>query len=225
MQRTSKSFAAVLLAVALVSCGSDEAIAPPVQTPNGTVTLRVINAGSTMLSVYVDNAVKGSNIAIASVAPTISIPAGSHQVRLVGTDGSSSTVSINTKDGDVVTAVGTRTSTTGLTASVIADTGAIVPAGKSKLRVLHLSPNAGDIEIWRTQPDFQTPVHIMTPFPYMGQSPYLQSDPGNWEVFITAAGSTAKLVSTGAVNVPSGERRTVVLLDSAGSRVFRVIAQ
>lgn len=88
MQRTSKSFAAVLLAVALVSCGSDEAIAPPVQTPNGTVTLRVINAGSTMLSVYVDNAVKGSNIAIASVAPTISIPAGSHQVRLVGTDGS-----------------------------------------------------------------------------------------------------------------------------------------
>ena len=110
-----------------------------------------------------------------------------------------------------------------LAATVLADTGELVPVGKSKLRVAHLSPNAGSIEIWRTQPDFQTPVHIMTPFDYLATSPYLQSDPGAWEVFVTRPGTTTKLATTGLVQVPSGEKRTVVLLDSAGVMLFRVI--
>jgi len=90
---------------------------------------------------------------------------------------------------------------------------------------VHLAPDANGIEIWRSQPDFQTPVHIMTPFPYQATSPYLQSTPGNWEVFVTATGSSAKLATTGPVQVPSGQRRTVVLLDSAGVLRFRVIAE
>ena len=42
---------------------------------------------------------------------------------------------------------------------------------------------------------------------------------------VTPAGSTTKLATTGAVNVPSGERRTVVLLDSAGVLRFKVIVE
>jgi hypothetical protein len=102
--------------------------------------------------------------------------------------------------------------------------GAILPAGKSKLRVVHLAANAGAVEIWRTQPDFATPTHILTPFPYQGASPYLQSDPGNWEVFVTPAGATTHIATTDAVAVPAGERRTVVLLDSAGVLKFRVLS-
>jgi hypothetical protein len=113
----------------------------------------------------------------------------------------------------------------GLVASVLVDSGSIVPAGKSKLRVSHLAGGAPAIEFWRTQPDFQTPVHIMTPFAYQATSPYLQSDPGTWEVFVTAPGGGAKLATTGAISVPAGERRTVVLLDSLGVMRFRVIAE
>jgi hypothetical protein len=115
--------------------------------------------------------------------------------------------------------------TTSLSLSVLADTGSIVPAGKSKLRVSNLASNASAIEIWRTQPDFQTPVHIMTPFVYGATSPYLQSDPGAWEVFVTPAGGGTRLATTGAVDVPSGQRRTVLLIDSLGVMKFRVITE
>jgi len=40
-------------------------------------------------------------------------------------------------------------------------------------------------------------VHIMTPFPYQATSPYLQSTPGSWEVFVTASGTSTKLATTG----------------------------
>ena len=88
-----------------------------------------------------------------------------------------------------------------------------------------MSANAGSIEIWRTQPDFSTGTHIMTPFPYKATSPYLQSTPGPWEVYVTPAGGTTKLATTGVVNVPDGGRRTVVLLDSAGVLRLKVIVE
>ncbi|HEY4304347.1 MAG TPA: hypothetical protein VGM82_07770 [Gemmatimonadaceae bacterium] len=65
----------------------------------------------------------------------------------------------------------------------------------------------------------------MTPFAYGAESPYLQSDPGTWEVFITAPGGTTKLATTGAINIPAGERRTAVLLDSAKIIFFRVVVE
>lgn len=65
----------------------------------------------------------------------------------------------------------------------------------------------------------------MTPFVYKATSPYLQSDPGTWEVFVTSPGGTAKLATTGPVAVPAGERRTVALVDSAGVMKFLVIGQ
>ena len=63
----------------------------------------------------------------------------------------------------------------------------------------------------------------MTPFDYQATSPYLQSDPGAWEVFVTRPGDTTKLTTTGSITIPAGEKRTVVLLDSAGTMRFRVI--
>jgi hypothetical protein len=63
----------------------------------------------------------------------------------------------------------------------------------------------------------------MIPFNYGDESPYLQSDPGDWEVSITASGSSAPLLTTGAINVPAGQRRTVVLLDSAGIKRFKIL--
>lgn len=105
----------------------------------------------------------------------------------------------------------------------VVDAGSIVPAGKSKLEVIHLAAGAGSIEIWRTQPDFPSRVHIMTPFDNQAQPPYLQSDAGPREVFVTRPGSKVKLATTGVIMVPAGERRTAVLLDSAGVLRFSVL--
>jgi hypothetical protein len=42
---------------------------------------------------------------------------------------------------------------------------------------------------------------------------------------VTPPGGGSKLATTGAITVPSGEKRTVVLLDSLGVLKFRVIAE
>ena len=201
----------------LVASCSSETAGP---TPGGA--FRVINATGTRLDVIVDGQTLQQGVAVASLSDAFSLDAGSHQVVLRASSGASANLTIQSVASQVLTAAAVSTSNS-IAASVVADTGAIVPAGKSKLRVIHLSANAGSIEIWRTQPDFQTPVHIMTPFDYQNTSPYLQSDPGNWEVFVTRPGSTTRVASTGLVAVPAGSRRTAVLLDSAGVLRFRIV--
>jgi hypothetical protein len=97
-------------------------------------------------------------------------------------------------------------SSPGISAAMLADTGAWVPGGKSKLRVVHLAATTGDMQIWRRQPDAPAGNPIMTPLAYGAASQYLQSDAGVWEVWLTAPGGGAKLLSSGPIQIPSGDR-------------------
>jgi hypothetical protein len=99
-----------------------------------------------------------------------------------------------------------------------------VAVGKTKVRVANFSKATG-IQIWRTQPDFPTPTLIQTPFPYLAVSPYLESTVGAWEVYVTNNGSTTKLATTGLFSVLSQNKATVVLMDSSGVPVFRVMPE
>ncbi|MEO7769530.1 MAG: DUF4397 domain-containing protein [Gemmatimonadaceae bacterium] len=204
---------------AVTSCGEDVYLA----SANDS-SIRIINAGQSPLTVRIDGQAASQAVPTASVSNAFLVPRGIHQLELTTATGTSAAVLVESVTGQTATAVAVPNGAS-LSASVLADTGSVVPAGKSKLRVGHFASGGQAVEFWRTQPDFQTPVHIMTPFAYQATSPYLQSDPGNWEVFVTAPGGTAKLATTGPVNVPSGERRTVVLVDSAGVLRFRVIAE
>lgn len=215
-----------LLSLALVSClACDGTSSTEAALSSSGATLSAINASAAQFVVVLDADSVLHGVQVGGVSGPVAISAGTHRLRLVSGTTASAPITIVARAGEAVFAVGRGASSADITPSVLSDTGAIVPAGKSKLRVVHLSASAGNIEIWRTQPDYQTPIHIMTPFAYAAESPYLQSDPGNWEVFITAAGSTAKLATTGAVNIPSGERRTAVLLDSAGRSFFRILPE
>lgn len=213
----------VVGAFAFVLAACSEGVGP---TSGFTTTpLRVVNASPSQVAAYVDGVLVIPVVQVGSVSQPVDIIAGTvHTLRLQTTAGASTSISVIGAGGRSVTAVAAPTASSGLAASVLADTGSAVPASKSKLRVVHLSPNAGNIEIWRTQPDFQTPIHIMTPFNYGAESPFLQSDPGVWEVFVTAAGSTTKTASTGPITIPAGQRRTAILLDSAGNKLWRVIS-
>ena len=113
---------------------------------------------------------------------------------------------------------------------ILLDTGAVVPANKSKLRVVHSAQAAGAIDLWRTQPDFPTPVRIMFPFDYGDESPYLQSDPGSWRVMVSTAVANPgdpmpdTLANSGLIGVPAGTSRTVVLVKSeSGQFSFAVL--
>jgi len=111
---------------------------------------------------------------------------------------------------------------TGPATTVLVDTGAWVPAGRSQLRVANLAANAGAIEIWQRQPGSPAGSRITTSVP--SASPYVQSDPGVWEVWTTATGSAVKTASSGPIQIPTGERRTALLLDSPAGPRFVVVA-
>lgn len=185
--------------------------------------IRIINASNIDLTITVDD-----KIALPDVAPgdvsALFMPAGVHTVGYV-TDGIPTvTLNINaTSLGVQDTYVYSPNSLS--IGAVLLDTGSAVPAGKSKLRVLHLSKLAGNVDIWRTQPDFATPTKIQTPFPYLAASPFIQSDSGRWEVFTTAVGSSTKVLSSGTITVPGGGRRTLVLLDVAGVATWRILPE
>ena len=214
----SRAFVVVGLSTFAAACAAYETI------PNPVASFRVINATSSALTVLIDGQTQlQGGVSRANVSSEYPLTSGSHTVQLQSAAGTSATLTVDASVGGTITAAAMPTTGSNIAASVVVDTGTIVPAGKTKLRVIHLASNAPALEIWRTQPDFHTPVHIMTPFLYQGQSPYLQSDPGDWEVWVTAPNSTAKIATTGPITIGVGDRRTVVLLDSAGVVRFRVL--
>ena len=216
---SSRGIVAFALVAALAACSDD---GPPLVTVAESA-IRVVNAAAQPVDVLVDGTVMSSAIPASAVSSRLTLGAGSHTVQLRGANGASASVSAETKAGDTRLIVA-QTAGVGLAAAVL-DTGGIVPAGKSKMRILHLAPNAPALESWRTQPDFPTPTHLVTPFQYGLVSAYFQSDAGSWEVWVTAAGATAKLATTGPFTIPAGQRRTVALVDSAGVLRMRVIEE
>ncbi len=104
---------------------------------------------------------------------------------------------------------------------VLTDTGHVVAAGKSKLRVVHFAVSAPSVLFYRSQPDHPAPVDVMFPFDYGNASPYMESTAGTWTVYMSTAQYDAggipvqqdTLYSSGPIDVPAGQSRTVVFLD------------
>jgi hypothetical protein len=190
-------------------------------SPSNTAAIHAVNATGQTLSIFVDgrfaiDAVAPGNVSLVVVTP------GTHAVTYRTSDDVESTLTI--------TASGTSTTTVyaypagGAAIGVVAlDTAATVATGKTKVRVVNLSQLAGDIDVYRTQPDAPTPTKIVDPFIYRSASPYIESTVGQWEVYITADGLDTKLATTDPFNLASGERVSVFLLDIGGNPVLRVI--
>lgn len=217
------SLVVLAMAAILSACSS---VVEPVTSDSG---IMVANATNGPLDIEIDGRRVTTGLSINGLSFVIGVPAESHRVRLLDGVGNATELAVQTSPEALRTVVAyPRTAPgagTGISAAVLVDSGSFTPFGKSKLRVAHLAANAGGIEIWRSQPDFQSGVRIMTPFQYQATSPYLQSDAGVWEVWLTPVNGQTKSLSTGPIEIPSGERRTVLLLDSAGGPRFVVIAE
>jgi hypothetical protein len=220
--------AVALSGFALISigCATKDATSPAANTG-----VRVVNAYSQPVDVLVDGAV-----AVAGVAPgsldTVPQSAGSHTVALRAAGVTTSGLQVQTAAGSVETVVALRFGGS-LAASAIGDTNAIVPDGATKVRVLHLAPNAGQIEVARTQPDYLSPPLIGWKSPFLYDSvtindplanPYYQSTVGTWDVRVWLKPSGDSLGWNGAaarvtLSLKSGEKRTVLVLDKAGGGI------
>jgi hypothetical protein len=227
--RTRSTLLTALFALS-IACSST---AEPIYS---TGSVFVANATNGFIDVDVDGRRRTNGLSMNATSFALSVPIGLHTVRLSrGVLGGAIEipVDVGAENSQTVVAfpaypVGTSdpfslATTLDIAAKVLPDTGTWVPGGKSKLRVVHLAVTAGDIQIWRRQPDFPAGSPIMTPFPYGAASPYLESDAGVWEVWLTAPGGGTKLLSTGPIQIPSGERRTIVLVDTQEGPRFVVM--
>jgi len=220
------SIAASIAALATAACGSDTTVATCCTT--GVPSLRVVNAITSPVDVLVDG-----NVAIASLAPgtigTAAAPSGSHTLLLRPTQlASSASRSITTADGTVATVAVVLSPTGGLQGAILDDTNSVVPAGATKVRVLHLAPNAGTIQVFRTQPDYQTPIAWQFPFNYQSdttslRAPFYQSAVGTWEIHVwqTPADSSGWTNAPIKIQIPlaSGQKKTVMILDKPGGGI------
>lgn len=215
-----------LLCLSVVAaCGSDSATSC---CTTGQPSLRVVNAFTSPVDVLVDG-----NVAIGALAPsavaTATTEAGSHSVAFRATGGAvSPSQSVTTALGGMSTVAAVLATTGSVSSVALDDTGSIVPAGKTKVRVIHFAPSAGELQVYRIQPDYPQPVRWQFPFIYQPtptslSAPFIQSTVGSWEVRIwqTPADSTGWATAPVKVVIPlgSGEKKTVLILDKPGGGV------
>jgi hypothetical protein len=223
--RLSMRVAPILLLPLFAACGGDS---PTVCCTNGGSGVRVVNAFTTSVDVLIDG-----DVAIAGLAPgaidTTAPAVGGHTISIRPTSGAASAAqSITTSAGGLNTFAAVRSSTGAVSSVALDDTNAVVPAGATKVRVIHFAPNAGELQVYRTQPDFGTPIRWQFPFTYQAEptslsAPFVQSTVGGWEVRIWQTPADA----TGWLSAPvkivlllaSGEKKTVLILDKEGGGV------
>jgi hypothetical protein len=210
-------------AVLLAACGDSPT--SPVPVGHG---LRVVNAFTSSVDVLIDGSVAASGLSAGAI-DTVDLPVGSHTVSLrpAGSTASFAPQSMTGTAYTLNTLAVLRSSTGAVSSTVLDDTNSVVPSGATKVRVLHFAPNAGEIVVMRTQPDYQTPIQWQFPFTYQANpdplsAPFFQSTVGSWElrIWIKASSETWSTATTRVV-VPlgSGEKRTVIVLDKAGGGI------
>lgn len=211
---TARSFWLLAAFVAMAAC-SDDASGPDT-TGNTDGRLQIVPgvAALATVDVVVDGQTRLTSIAYGVPSSPIALSVGQHQVKVVpaGTAASPGGTTVMLKAGDTtrVVVIGTPTA---MTPIALGDTGAAPVPGKGKLRVSHLAANAPAIDVYRTQPDFQSFVKLMDPFPFQASSPFIESTPGNWVIRVTAKGTNQVLAESGPIRVDELWIRTVLLLD------------
>lgn len=196
-------------------------------TTGGSPHLRIVNAFTGPVDVLIDG-----NVSLAALGAgqinTAAMVAGTHTLMLRPTAGGTSVSQIVTASTGALSTIAATNAGGTLSAAVLDDTNSVVPDGATKLRVLHLAPNAGTLQVYRTQPDYHTPVAWQTPFNYESNptshtAPFYQSTVGSWEVRVwqSPADATGWDTATTRITVPlvSGAKATIVILDNPAGGV------
>jgi hypothetical protein len=221
MHRAIAGFALILCGVA--ACNTDVTTCCSLGTQP---SFRIVNAFTTPVEVTVDGKVVAT--IAAGAIDTIAAATGDHSLALRSTSSAANLLLPLTTTAGLNTLALVRGASGDLLSSTLDDTASVVPSGATKLRVLHLAPNAGTLQVYRTQPDFQTPTSWQFPFNYQTEltgpgAPFYQSTPGTWEVRIWQTPADASGWSTAPVKVliplASGEKHTLLMLDKVGGGV------
>lgn len=222
MNRCSRGVAVIGSLTAVMALASCSGVDDPTWIDGSS--LHVLNATKHRLDVLVDGVPEYTALDASVVTGAIALAPGVHSVVLQAVGGVRTQFSVTTARGASRSVVAYETSG-GIAGGALPDTGAVVPEGKSKVRVVNLAVGSS-IDIWRTQPDYQIGTRFQFPFPYGPEpGPYVQSDAGQWNVWITSTSDWSTKLAEVSLNMPSGARRTIAVVDSSGVLRLRVLAE
>ncbi|MBI3789868.1 MAG: DUF4397 domain-containing protein [Gemmatimonadetes bacterium] len=196
----------------------------------GAGGVQVVNGYGASVDVLVDGTVQANAMANGDVLVMPSLAPGSHIIGIRPTASATlATIGIIVSSTAANSIAAIRPAPGAISAVSLTDTNAVVPTGATKMRVLHLAPLAGEVQVWRTQPDFMTPIRWAFPFTYNTANVYYQSTPGDWEVRIwtdtvtyakgDASAWPVAWLDRQVVTLGNGQRGTVAIMDKAGGGV------
>ncbi len=188
-RRLVRSFSVLLGVIALLLCLASTAFAA---SNDDMAYVRVIHASPAAgtVDVFVDGKSLLTNFTFGTVTDYVSVPAGSHEIKVApagkGIDAAVITQSVSVNGGlpYTVAAVGTKDS--GFSLQAFADNN-LMPGNMAKVRVYHLSPNAGPVDI---ATGGKTAVSGLT---YEKATDYLTVPAGSYTFNVTATQANATL--------------------------------
>lgn len=186
----------------------------------GNARLRVLHASpdAPAVDVYVDGAKAVSNLAFGAITDYVSVPAGNHAVKVFPTsaNGTGTPVidvpSLAVESGKDYT-VAAEGKVASIEAKVFADNNAAPAAGKAHVRVVHLSPDAPNVDI------FAQGAGVVVPnLAFKAASDYLPLAAGSYNLEVRAAGSSTAVLSLPNTNLEAGKVYTAFALGLAGGQ-------
>lgn len=209
----------VLFAAALSSIGCDDDDNPV--APAATAQLRVVHASpdAPNVDVLLDNTLALNNVAFKGSSAYLPAPSGTRnlKVRAAGTTTTVIDANANLAAGGAYTVLATGRAAS-IAPLVLEDNLTAPAAGNIKLRLVHASPSAGNVDIYVTAPnaDLTATTPTLTNVPFRAASAYLEVPAGTYRVRITPTGTKTVAIDVNNVTLTAGQIRTAVAVDAAG---------
>jgi hypothetical protein len=203
--------------LAVSACDDDD----DVTAPSTTAQLRVVHASpdAPNVDVLVDNAAALTNVAYKGASNYLPVPSGSRNLKVRATGTTTvvidQTATLNQSTAYTVLATGRVASIAPL---LLTDDQASPAAGNIRLRLVHASPTAGNVDIYvtATTADITTATPTLANVAFRAASNYLEAPAGTYRVRITPAGTKTVAIDVNNVALTAGQVRTAVAVDAPG---------
>lgn len=236
----SRRLPVALLALAAMACGTTDA-ADPLQPTGTTGRVRFVNVITDTTRGRVNAILEGVPFGV-NLTYTLSTPAtlpapntanyaavlsGNRSLVLKRTADTAVTVAtlaftVGASEDRTVYAIGGAAGSA-VTAFVTTDTNTTPAAGQVRVRVVHLAPTAGNVDVFVTTPgaDLAAATPTLSGVPYRGVSGYLTVAAGTYQVRVVPAGTAAAAraanvaINVASLALPALGNRTIVAADNA----------
>ena len=208
---------ALLATFALAACDDDDDVTGPV----ATAQLRVVHASpdAPNVDVLLDNAPVLTNVAYKAASNYLEVPSGSRNLKVRATGTSTVVIDQNgtlAQDGFYTVLATGRVAS--IAPVVLTDDQTSPASGNIRLRLVHASPTAGNVDIYVTAPtaDLATATPTLANVAFRAASNYLEVPAGTYRVRITPAGTKTVAIDANNVALVAGQVRTAVAVDAPG---------